>query len=89
MNNDHTPTNEPTFLETLGGKTIPLGRGEGTLDPLTVTINGETRRLDPPVFSTTNKADIVSVRGDHEFTDDDGFMARALRGRRATENEAL
>jgi hypothetical protein len=88
MNNEHTP-GQPTFLETLGGKAIPLGHMKGHLDPLTMTINGETRRLDSPVFSTTNKADIVSVRGDHEFTDGDGFMARALRHRRATENGPL
>ncbi|QII09316.1 hypothetical protein BH93_27490 (plasmid) [Rhodococcoides fascians A25f] len=87
MNNNHTP-GQPTFLETLGGKAIPLGHKEGLID-LTVTVNGTTTRLDPPVFSTTNKADIVSGRRDHAFTDGDGFMARALRHRRATENGPL
>ncbi|WP_415977430.1 hypothetical protein [Rhodococcus sp. 077-4] len=81
MNNEHTP-GHPEFVEAHGGKTIPLGHREGLID-LTVTVNGTTTRLDPPVFSTTDKADLVDVAAG------DGFIARALRHRRATENGPL
>ncbi|WP_155289553.1 hypothetical protein [Rhodococcoides fascians] len=87
MNNEHTP-GHPAFVEAHGGKAIPLGHREGLID-LTVTFNGTTTRLDPPMFSTTNKADIVFGRRDHGFTDGDGFIARALGHRRATENGPL
>lgn len=87
MNNEHTPSH-PAFVEAHGGKAIRLGHREGLVD-LAVTFNGTTTRLDPPVFSTTNKADIVCGRRDHGFTDGYGFIARALRHRRATENGPL
>ena len=103
MNNEHTP-GHPAFAEAHGGKAIPLGRREGLID-LTVTFNGTTTRLDPPVFSTTNKADIVTGlpakgRGplserlhpplfDDTADNGDGFIARARRHRRATENGSL